>query len=54
MAAGARPEVFLAGRPTTEWASDAGGIGVEALILLSLAIQHNRLVMPEGAHAPLL
>lgn len=54
VAAGARPEVTLAGRPTAEWAPDARPGRVEALLLVKLAIQgHGRCVgvIREGAHA---
>ena len=46
------PAVFLAGRPTAERAPDAGAIGVEALILLRVAIQNHGLVMREGSYRP--
>jgi len=54
MAAATRPAVVLAGRPTTEWASNASVGRVAAFLLIKLAIQDNRLVMREGAHATLL
>jgi len=53
IAAGAEPEVFLAGRPTAEGAPDSRAIGVEVFLLVGLAIQNHGL-MREGAHAPLL
>ena len=40
MPAVASPEIVLAGRPTTEWASDARAGGAEALFLIGLAIQN--------------
>ena len=54
MAAATRPAVVLAGRPTTEWASNAWAGRVEAFLLIKLAVRDNRLVMREGAHTPLL
>src|SRR6266849_4444494 len=54
MAAATRPAVVLAGRPTTERASDARAGRVEASLLIKLASRDNRLVMREGAHTPLL
>ena len=54
MAAGARPAVVLAGRPTTERAPNARAGRAEAFFLIEVAIQDNRLVMRDGGHAPLL
>jgi hypothetical protein len=54
VAAGARPAVVLAWRPAAEWASNAGAGRVEALLLVKLAIQDNRLMMREGAHAAIM
>jgi hypothetical protein len=51
MPAGARPELVLTGRPAAEWASDTRAGRVEAFLVIWLAIQDNRLVMREGAHA---
>jgi hypothetical protein len=42
MAAGARPAVFLPGRPATQWATDARARRIMALVLFRLAIQHDR------------
>ena len=41
MPAGAEPFVFLSGRPAAERAADAGAGGVEAFLLIGLAIQNN-------------
>jgi hypothetical protein len=41
MPAGARPAAVLAGRPAAERASDAGARGIEALLLITLAIQDD-------------
>ena len=57
MAAGARPAVVLAGRPTAEWASNARAGRTEALLLVKLAIQNNGRfggVIRERAHVPVL
>jgi hypothetical protein len=43
--------VFLARRPTAEGAADARAGGVEALVLIRLAINNNRLAILDGAHA---
>jgi hypothetical protein len=52
VAAGARPHVILAGRPAAERATDAWAGGVEAFLVLKLAINNDgRLVVREGAHA---
>jgi hypothetical protein len=40
MAAGARPAVFLAGRPTAERATDARARGSATFLFLKLAIQN--------------
>ena len=40
-AAGARPFIFLAGRPTAKRAADAGVGGVEALLLVKVTIQDD-------------
>ena len=52
MPAFATPAVFLAGRPATERAPDAGAIGVEAVILLRVAIQNAEDRSSERAHLP--
>ena len=52
VAARARPAVFLAGRPAAERVSDARAGRIEALLLIGLAIQHNRPVMREGRTCP--
>ncbi len=49
----AGPAVFLARRPTAEWASDARAGGFVALVLNRLAI-NNRLVIFDGTHASIL
>ena len=41
MTTGARQEVFLAGRPTAEWAPDARAGRAEAFFLVEFAIQNN-------------
>jgi hypothetical protein len=41
----------LAGRPAAQRASDARAGWIMALVLIGLAIQDNRLVIGEGAHA---
>jgi hypothetical protein len=41
MAAGARPSVFLVGRPAAQWAPDTGAGGVEGLVPIWLAIRNS-------------
>jgi hypothetical protein len=57
VAAGAKPFVFLAGRPTAKRAADARAGRVWALFLIGLAIQDAGGfvgVVREGAHDPIL
>jgi len=54
IAATTRPAVILAGRPAAEWAPNARTERVEAFLLFGLAINNNRGVTREGAHARLL
>jgi hypothetical protein len=51
VAAIARPEIVLAGRPTTFGAPDARAGGVEIFRLIGFTIKNNsELVVREGAH----
>jgi hypothetical protein len=53
--ADAKPMVFLAGRPAAQRASDARAGGVEAFLLIWLAINNDRRVfVREGTHAAIL
>jgi hypothetical protein len=54
IAATTRPAVILAGRPAAERAPNARTGRVEAFLLFGLAINNNRGVIREGAHARLL
>jgi hypothetical protein len=49
MPACAKPSIFVAGRPATEWAADAWGAGV--LPLLSLAVWNDDRIVRERTHA---
>ena len=49
MSAGARPAVFLAGRPAAERTTDAGRIGI--LLLVKLAIRNNARIVHHRTHA---
>jgi len=54
VATGARPQVILPGRPAAERASDARAGGVEAFVLVRLAVQNGGRFggfIGEGAHA---
>ena len=51
MAAGTRPHVILSRRPAAERATDARPGGVETFLLIRLAINNNRLVILNSAHA---
>jgi hypothetical protein len=54
IAATTTPAVILAGRPAAERAPNARTGRVEAFLLFGLAINNNRGVIREGAHARLL
>ena len=53
VSAGAKPFIFLAGRPVAERAPNTGTGRIVALLLLSLAIQNSRVggIVRDGAHA---
>ena len=52
IAAGARPAVFFAGRPTAEWAADARwSRRAGVLLLLKLAVWNNDRIVRDRIHA---